>query len=325
MPEEEHFADRLFEAVEAKGNPLCVGIDPRLAKVPAALRDAELGRGGDPLAAGAEAVGRFAREVVDAVADLVPAVKIQMAFFEIFGSPGIRVLEDISFHAQESGLVVIGDGKRNDIGSTAEAYATAYLGEFDIDEIPVAAYALDALTVNPYLGSDGIEPFLKTCDAFGRGLFVLVKTSNPSSGELQDLDAGGAPLYERAATLVETWGADRIGGRGFSSVGAVVGATYPEQGARLREILPRTPFLIPGFGAQGGKAEDLKGLFGEGGLGAVVNSSRGVIFAYDREPYQSRFGEARWQEAVAEAARDAASQLASVAGLPGPGAGEKGE
>lgn len=315
LPGGGHFADRLFAAVREKGNPLCVGIDPRLGQIPAAIRDAELARGGDPLSAGAEALGRFSREVLEAVAGVAPVVKIQMAFFEMFGSPGIRVFEDISFHASEMGFVVIGDGKRNDIGSTAEAYATAYLGEFEVGEHNVGAFALDALTVNAYLGTDGIQPFLKTCDAFGKGIFALVKTSNPSSGEIQDLVVEGRPVYEHMAGLVHGWGADRVGASGWASVGAVAGATYPEQGARLREILPRTPFLIPGYGAQGGKAEDLKPMFGPGGLGAVVNSSRGILFAFDREPYKSRFGAARWQEAVAEAARDAARELAAAAGL----------
>jgi orotidine-5'-phosphate decarboxylase len=312
----QHFADILIAAVEAKGNPLCVGIDPRLENLPPALRDAELaGGGGDPLLAGARAVGRFAREVVDAVAGIVPVVKFQMAFFELFGAHGIRTLEDVSFHANESGLVAIGDGKRNDIGPTAEAYASGLFGGFEVRGTPVAAFAFDALTVNAYLGTDGVEPFLKVCDAQGKGIYVLVKTSNPSSGEIQDLDAGGAPVFERMADLVARWGASRAGTRGWSSVGAVVGATYPEQGAKLREKLPRTPFLVPGYGAQGAKAADLKPLFGEGGKGAIVNSSRGIIFAYEKEPYKSRFGPERWQEAVAAAARDAADELKAAAGL----------
>ncbi|MHC5036797.1 MAG: orotidine-5'-phosphate decarboxylase [Planctomycetota bacterium] len=315
MADADHFADRLIASVEAKGNPLCVGIDPRLDQIPEALREEELSRGGDPLVAGAEAVGRFAREVIDVVAPLVPAIKIQMAFFEIFGAPGLRVFEDISFHANELGLVVIGDGKRNDIGSTAEAYATGYLGEFQIGPHAVGAFALDALTVNAYLGTDGVNPFLKACDAFGKGIFVLVKTSNPSSGELQDLEVEGKPLFERMADLVAQWGESRRGEREYSSVGAVVGATYPEQGVRLREILPQTLFLLPGYGAQGATVEDLRPLFGKDGRGAIVNSSRGIIFAYDREPYQSRFGQARWQEAVEAAAKDAAQELAEAAGL----------
>ncbi|MHC4780752.1 MAG: orotidine-5'-phosphate decarboxylase [Planctomycetota bacterium] len=310
-----NFADRLIGAVEKKGNPLCVGIDPRFERLPKAMQEAELNRGGDPLVAAAEAVGKFARETIEAVADVAPVVKIQMAFFEIFGAPGLRVLEDITFFAEESGLIVIGDGKRNDIGSTAEAYAAGYLGEFDVGPHRVGAYALDALTVNAYLGTDGIAPFLKVCDGFDKGIYVLVKTSNPSSGELQDLEAEGSPVYEKMAGLVAGWGESRVGEKGYASVGAVVGATYPEQGARLRELLPRTPFLLPGYGAQGGKAEDLKALFGSDGLGAVVNSSRGVIFAYEREPYKSRFGEGHWQEAVEAAARDAADELAAVAGL----------
>jgi orotidine-5'-phosphate decarboxylase len=264
--------------------------------------------------AAADAVGRFAREVVEAVADTVPAVKIQMAFFEIFGAPGLRVLEDITFHAEESGLVVIADGKRNDIGSTAQAYATGYLGEFDVGPHRVGAYAIDALTVNAYLGTDGIKPFLEMCDAFGKGIFVLVKTSNPSSGELQDLEVEGVPLFERMAGLVSGWGEPRLGEKGYASVGAVVGATYPEQGTRLREQLPHTLFLLPGYGAQGAKAEDLGPLFGADGRGAIVNSSRGVIFAYEREPYKSRFGEKNWQGAVEAAAKDAAAELASAAG-----------
>jgi orotidine-5'-phosphate decarboxylase len=311
-----HFADTLAAAIESKRNPLCVGIDPRLENLPPALREAELGvAGGDPLLAAARAVGRFARETVDAVAGIVPAVKFQMAFFEMFGAHGMRVLEDVSFHASEAGLVVIGDGKRNDIGPTAEAYAAGLLGGFEVRGTPVSAFAFDALTVNAYLGTDGVAPFLKVCDDQGKGIYILVKTSNPSSGELQDLDAGGAPLFERMAELVGKWGETRRGDRGWSSVGAVVGATFPEQGARLRGKLPHTPFLVPGYGAQGAKAEDLKPLFGEGGLGAIVNSSRGVIFAYEKEPYKSRFGPGRWQEAVAAAAGDAAEELRLAAGL----------
>jgi orotidine-5'-phosphate decarboxylase len=264
----------------------------------------------------AAGVEQFCRKVVDVVAPIVPAVKPQAAFFEILGPSGMQAYAAVVDHARRAGLVVIGDAKRNDIGSTAEAYATAFLGAVDLGGTVHRPFPVDALTVNGYFGTDGIRPFLNAAGENGTGLFVLLKTSNPSAGEIQDLEAGGEKVYEHMAGRIASWGADLMGERGYSAVGAVVGATYPRIGAALRERLPSTLFLVPGFGAQGGKADDLKPLFDRNGLGAVVNSSRGVLFAHTQEAYKE-YGEKNWPGAVEAAAKDAAALLARAAGLGG--------
>ncbi len=298
--ERTNFADVLTEQIRCKHSQVVVGLDPRLDRLPAGLRPSPADRL-DPAAA-AEAIVAFNRAVVDAVSAHAVAVKSQVAFYEEWGCEGMRAYADSLRYARERGLVAIGDVKRGDVASTAEAYAAAHLGGTDGASAP--DFIADAVTLNPYLGSDGVRPFLEAAAANGRGVFVLVKTSNPSSAELQDLDCGGALLYERVAGLVAQWGEPYLGESGYSLAGAVVGATYPQELARLRGLMPHAPFLVPGFGAQGGGVQDVLGAFDERGEGAVVNSSRGIIFAWRREPYATSHGEARWQEAVRAAAAD---------------------
>jgi orotidine-5'-phosphate decarboxylase len=310
--EKRHFADRLIEAIEHKGNPICVGLDPRLDWLPVSLQKKHQEKYGNTLEAAAMCFLEFNQGIIDAVADLVPCVKPQMAFYEQYGFAGMYAFEETCKYAKQQGLLVIADGKRNDIGSTAEAYANAYLGEVPLFDEKVKAVDVDALTVTPYLGYDGIKPFVTVCKDHAKGVFVLLKTSNPSSGDLQDqlLEQkvgaefgveGRMTNYQLMANLIESWGADEIGERGYSSVGAVVGATYPKQAAELRKLLPQTIFLVPGYGAQGGKAEDVFPCFNEDGLGAIVNSSRGILFAYREDRYSKSYT----PEAYAEAARAA--------------------
>jgi orotidine-5'-phosphate decarboxylase len=285
-----NFADRLADACAARGSPACVGLDPRWADLPEAVK-----RGRPDSAEGrAAAFIDFHRAVIRIVAPIVPAVKPQIAFYEALGAPGFAAYLDAVAAAREAGLLVVGDVKRGDIGSTAEAYAEAH---FD-------RAGADALTLNPYLGADSLDPFLARCRTAGRGVFVLVKTSNPGSRDLQDLDQGGAPLHARVGALVARLGADAsLRGRGgWSSVGAVVGATHPRELAALRSALPSVPFLVPGYGAQGGTAADVAAAFDGRGAGGLVNSSRGVIFAHRAGPGKERHGEARWERAVEEAA-----------------------
>jgi orotidine-5'-phosphate decarboxylase len=295
-----HFFDRLVQAVRSTGNPVCVGLDPRWDQLPGAFRgndDSPVGR--------ADAYRRFCCEVVDVVARRVPVVKPQAAFFEELGPVGMEALAEVIRHARRQGLLVILDAKRNDIGSTATAYARGMLGA----ESPWGA---DALTVSPYLGEDSLTPFVETAQAQAAGIFVLVKTSNPGGGMLQDLCADGKTVYRHVAALVERLSLATAGGSGYGLVGAVVGATYPEQLAELRAAMPHTWFLIPGFGSQGGRAEDVAGGLDREGLGAVVNNSRGLLFAHARTPYAQKFGERRWQEAVSAATQEMIEQLRSV-------------
>ncbi len=247
----------------------------------------------------------FCRGVIDVVAPLVPAVKPQCAFFEQLGPAGMTALAEVIRYACQKKLLVIVDGKRNDIGSTAEAYAEGYLGE-----TIAAAWSADALTVSPYLGDDSIGPFVEVARRSGTGLFVLVKTSNPGGRMLQDLVADDRPIYRHVADYVEGLATETAGRHGFGIVGAVVGATYPQQAAELRAAMPHSWFLVPGFGSQGGTARDVAGAFDADGLGAIVNNSRGIIFAHARKEYAARFGAARWQEAVEAATRDMIAQLA---------------
>lgn len=283
-----NFADKLIEAIKTKGNPICVGLDPRLEKIPSDIKKKSLSEGKKtPFKAAADAVLEFNKGIIDAVADIVPVVKPQIAFYEIFGFEGIRAYEETLKYAKEKGLLTIADAKRNDIGSTAEGYARAFLGEVSIfeeeDEVVTPIFDADSLTINPYLGWDGIKPFVEECAKYEKGIFVLVKTSNPSSGDLQDLQMeDGKAIYEIMGHLVDSWGANEVGESGYSFVGAVVGATYPEQAAKLRKIMPNNIFLVPGYGAQGGGAADVKPCFNEDGLGAIVNNSRGIIFAYEK-------------------------------------------
>lgn len=293
------FADRMAAAVRTTESITCVGLDPRKSQLPAPIRDAV--RDDAPIE-WAEAYRRFCCEIIDVVAGLVPCVKPQAAFFEALGPPGMVALGDVIRHAREAGLLVITDGKRNDIGSTAAAYADAYLGE-------QSPWGSDALTVSPYLGRDSLEPFVDVCDAREAGVFVLVKTSNPGGGLFQDRLTDGQPLYQAVAGLVREMNEGRLGESGYGPAGAVVGATYPEQLRELRLAMPGSWILVPGFGAQGGSAADVLPGLDQNGLGAIVNNSRNLIFAHARDAYRQRFGDARWQDAVAEATREMNAQL----------------
>jgi orotidine-5'-phosphate decarboxylase len=299
LPETDHpFGKRLAQAVRARGNAVVVGLDPRWQNLPPAIR----GEGDvNSRTAHASAFERFCVEVIDIVHELVPAVKPQAAFFEQLGAVGMQALEAVVRHARQRGLLVIMDGKRNDIGSTAEAYADGYLGE-------ASAWQADALTVSPYLGDDSLEPFVKVCEARSAGIFVLVKTSNPGGGAFQDLKADGKPLYRHVAEHVEALAARTASGERYGSIGAVVGATYPEQLRELREAMPHAWLLVPGYGSQGATAKDVAAAFDAEGLGAVINNSRGIIFAYERKEYAAQRA-ARWQAAVEAATRDMIAQL----------------
>ena len=275
--------DRLIENIVRTQNPSVVGLDPKLEYVPEYIRQKNFKKYGKDLKGAAKAILEFNKEIIDEIHDICPAIKPQAAYYEMYGYQGIKTLYKTIQYAQSKGMFVMTDGKRNDIGATMEAYATAHLGLTDVDGEKIAAFGSDALTVNGYLGTDGIAPLLDQCRAFDKGIFVLVKTSNKSSGELQDLMIGNKSVYATMGAMCESWGRDNIGKYGYSAVGAVVGATYPEQLAEMREALPHTFFLVPGYGAQGGGAEGVAKAFDENGLGAIVNSSRGVMCAYKKE------------------------------------------
>ena len=292
------FADRVCAAVDAKGSPVVVGLDPRPEGLPPGLlSDCKAKYGDTPQAVG-EAFWRFNRGIIDAVRDVVPAVKPQLAFYERYGLAGLMAYSRTAARAREAGLLVIADGKRNDIGSTAGAYAEAFLGASQAQ----GDFSADALTVNPYLGSDGVQPFIECAARHGRGVFVLVRTSNPSAADVQDLEVDGRPLFERVGALVEGWGEDGRGQKGYSHVGAVVGATWPEQAARLRALMPHTLFLVPGYGAQGATADDVARCFDAGGHGALVNASRSIITAWRSRPCAEHNSETDYGAAAREAA-----------------------
>jgi orotidine-5'-phosphate decarboxylase len=296
----DHFSDRLIAAVRRCRNPVLVGLDPRNESLPSSLMVS------DPLdfKGIAEAYRKFCFGVIDVVASMVPIVKPQAAFFEQIGPAGMDVLAQVIQYATEHGLMVILDGKRNDIGSTATAYAEGFLGR-----PPASPWGADALTVSPYLGEDSLDPFVQIAAERGAGVFVLVKTSNPGGGRFQDLVAENRPLYEHVAELVEQLATRTLGQGGYGAVGSVVGATYPSQLAELRAQMPHSWFLVPGYGAQGAGAADVAGAFDQDGLGAIVNNSRGIIFAHSRPGYRDRFGDARWQDAIESATREMIAQL----------------
>lgn len=290
--------NRLNEKIKKTGAPIVVGLDPMLRFVPQAIRQKAYAEYGETLEGAAEAVWQYNKGIVDAVCDLIPAVKPQIAMYEQFGIPGLITFQRTVNYCKEKGLVVIGDIKRGDIGSTSEAYAVGHLGKVQVGNSTHYGFDEDFVTVNPYLGSDGVKPFLKVCEEENKGIFVLVKTSNPSSGEFQDRLIDGKPLYEYVGEQVAAWGAECMPESGaYSYVGAVVGATYPEQGKLLRKVMPHTLILVPGYGAQGGKGADLVHFFQEDGLGAIINSSRGIIAAYQQEQY-AHFGEAGYADAA---------------------------
>lgn len=275
--------DRLIAGIREKQNPTVAGLDPKLDYIPEHIRKAAFAAHGATLEGAAAALLDFNKALLDALYDIVPAVKPQAAYYELYGWPGVRALADTIAYAKSKGMFVITDGKRNDIGSTMEAYAAAHLGTTLVEGQEIAAFGGDALTVNGYLGTDGIAPLLKVCEQQDAGIFVLVKTSNPSSGELQDKLLEGEPVYRRMGAMCEQWGEQLPGRYGYSGVGAVVGATYPAQLTELRAALPHTFFLVPGYGAQGGGAADVAGAFDKNGIGAVINSSRGIMCAWKKE------------------------------------------
>ena len=301
---------QLIEKIQKTKAPICVGLDPMLSYIPEHVLKKSFAEYGETLEGAADAVWNYNKEIVDHTWDLIPAVKPQIAMYEQFGIEGLKVYERTVRYCQEKGLIVIGDAKRGDIGSTSAAYATAHLGKVKVGSKEYSAFNTEFLTVNPYLGTDGVKPFVDVCKAENKGIFVLVKTSNPSSGELQDKLVDGRPVYELVADKVVEWGADCMDGA-YSNVGAVVGATYPEMSAILRKLMPKTYFLVPGYGAQGGTAKDLKACFNEDGLGAIVNSSRGIIAAYRQEKY-AKFGAEHFAEASRQAVVDMVADINSV-------------
>ncbi len=303
---------KLIDGIKKTQAPIVVGLDPMLSYIPDTVKDEVFKEQGETLEAAAEIIYRFNKEIVEAVYDLIPAVKPQIAMYEQFGIPGLMAFKKTVDLCHEKGLVVIGDVKRGDIGSTSAAYAVAHLGRVNVGGSSYAPFDEDICTVNPYLGSDGVVPFLNTCAENDRGIFVLVKTSNPSSGEFQDRLVDGRPLYEIVGEKVREWGDTLIDPEtGYSEVGAVVGATYPEMGKRLREIMPKSYILVPGYGAQGGKGKDLVNFFNEDGLGAIVNSSRGIIAAWKNEKY-AKYGAEGYAEASREAVLDMKADIASA-------------
>lgn len=293
---------KLIEGIKRTKAPIVVGLDPMMNYIPEHIQKKAFAEYGETLEGAAEAVWQYNKGIVDAVYDLVPAVKPQIAMYEQFGIEGLKAFEKTVSYCQEKGLVVIGDIKRGDIGSTSEAYAVGHLGKVQVGSHSYRGFHEDFVTVNPYLGSDGVKPFMKICKEEKKGLFILVKTSNPSSGEFQDRLVDGRPLYELVGEQVAAWGEELMGDT-YSYVGAVVGATYPEMGKTLRKIMPKSFILVPGYGAQGGKGADLVHFFNEDGLGAIVNSSRGIIAAYKQEKYAS-FGAENYAEASRQAVLD---------------------
>lgn len=292
--------DKLIKKIDTLKNPSVAGLDPRLEYVPSFIREKAFQEYGKTLEGAAAAIYEFNKALIDALYDVVPAIKPQAAYYEMYGWQGMQTLTKTIQYAQSKGMFVMTDGKRNDIGATMTAYATAHLGVSDINGVEVPAFGADALTVNGYLGTDGIKPLLELCEKYDKGIYVLVKTSNPSSGELQDKKIGDQTVYQVMGQMCETWGKDQIGAYGYSCVGAVVGATYPEQLTQLRQEMPHTMFLVPGYGAQGGGAQGVAGAFDENGRGAIVNSSRGIMCAWKKEDNATEFdfAEAARREAI---------------------------
>ncbi len=293
---------KLIEEIKKKGAPIVVGLDPNLVFIPEYIQKAAFRESGETLEGAAGAVLAFNQEIIDAIYDLVPAVKPQIAMYEQFGVPGLLAYQKTIEYAHKRGLIVIADVKRGDIGSTSEAYARAHLGRISIGKKTLPVFDADFATVNPYLGTDGVKPFIDTCMENDKGIFVLVKTSNPSSGEFQDQKMGDATLYQKVADKVEEWGKPSVETR-YSEVGAVVGATYPKMGNELRKRMPHTFILVPGYGAQGATGADLKGFFDENGEGAIINSSRGIIAAYRKKEYE-KYGERNFADAARAAVLD---------------------
>ena len=302
--------NKLVAKIQKTEAPIVVGLDPMMKFVPAHIQKAAFDEYGETLKGAAEAIWQYNKQIVDAIYDLVPAVKPQIAMYEQFGIEGMIAFKKTVDYCKEKDLVVIGDIKRGDIGSTSEAYAVGHLGKVQVGSNSFYGFDEDFATVNPYLGSDGVKPFMKVCGEEKKGIFVLVKTSNPSSGEFQDRLVDGKPLYEIVGAQVDAWGSELMGDS-YSYVGAVVGATYPEMGKVLRDIMPKAYILVPGYGAQGGKGKDLVHFFNKDGLGALVNSSRGIIAAYQQEQYKS-FGDMNFADASRQAVIDMREDIKSA-------------
>lgn len=305
--------NQLTAKIQKTGAPIVVGLDPMLKFVPEHIKARAFEQFGETLEGAAEAIWQFNKGIVDAVYDLVPAVKPQIAMYEQFGIPGLSAFAKTAAYCKEKGLIVIGDIKRGDIGSTSSAYAVGHLGKVTVGSKSYYGFDEDFVTVNPYLGSDGVKPFMDVCKEEKKGIFVLVKTSNPSSGEFQDRIIDGNPLYEHVGKMVDEWGKELMGDA-YSYVGAVVGATYPEMGKVLREIMPKAYILVPGYGAQGGKGKDLVHFFNKDGLGAIVNSSRGIIAAYQSDAYKEKFTAENYADASRAAVLDMKEDIAQALG-----------
>ena len=304
--------NKLIAKIQKTQAPIVVGLDPMLDYIPAHVKEKAFAEFGETLEGAAEAIWQFNKEIVDKTYDLIPAVKPQIAMYEQFGVEGLKAYQRTVDYCHSKDLVVIGDIKRGDIGSTSAAYASGHLGKVQVGSKCYTAFNEDFATVNPYLGSDGVKPFLEVCREEGKGLFILVKTSNPSSGEFQDRLIDGRPLYELVGEKVAQWGREHMGDS-YSYIGAVVGATYPEMGKILRKIMPKTFILVPGYGAQGGKGKDLAHFFNEDGYGAIVNSSRGIIAAYKQEAYAA-FGAEQFGDASRAAVEDMAKDMREALG-----------
>ena len=302
--------NKLVSKIQKTQAPIVVGLDPTLKFVPQHIQQKAFAEYGETMKGAAEAIWQYNKQIVDAIYDLVPAVKPQIAMYEQFGVEGVIAFQKTVEYCKEKDLVVIGDIKRGDIGSTSEAYAVGHLGQVKVGNTMCRGFDEDFVTVNPYLGSDGVKPFVKVCQEEKKGLFILVKTSNPSSGEFQDRLIDGRPLYEIVGEKVAEWGADHMGDS-YSYIGAVVGATYPEMGKVLREIMPKSYILVPGYGAQGGKGTDLVHFFNKDGLGAIVNSSRGIIAAYQQEKY-AKYGAENFADASRAAVLDMKEDIAGA-------------
>ncbi len=302
--------NKLVDKIKKTNAPVVVGLDPMLSYVPEHIQKKAFDELGETLEGAAEAIWQYNKGIIDTTYDLIPAVKPQIAMYEQFGVPGLQAFKKTVDYAKEKDLVVIGDVKRGDIGSTSAAYAVGHLGKVQVGSKKYSLFDEDFATVNPYLGTDGIKPFVDVCKEENKGLFILVKTSNPSSGEFQDRLIDGRPLYEWVGEQVAKWGEDHMG-NDYSYIGAVVGATYPEMGKALRKVMPKSYILVPGYGAQGGTAEGLKPYFNEDGLGAIVNSSRGIICAYKQDKY-AKFGAENYADASRQAVIDMIEDINSI-------------
>ncbi|MBE5879647.1 MAG: orotidine-5'-phosphate decarboxylase [Lachnospiraceae bacterium] len=302
---------RLVSKIQKTNAPIVVGLDPMMKFIPEHITQKAFAEYGETLEGAGEAIWQYNKGIIDAVYDLIPAVKPQIAMYEQFGVEGLKAYKKTLDYCKEKDLVIIGDIKRGDIGSTSAAYAVGHLGKVQVGSKTYAPFDEDFATVNPYLGTDGVKPFVDVCKEEDKGIIVLVKTSNPSSGEFQDRLMDGKPLYEWVGEKINEWGADTIDESGYSAVGAVVGATYPEVGKIMRKVMPKSYILVPGYGAQGGKGADLLHFFNEDGLGAIVNSSRGIIAAYQSPAYE-KFGAQGYADASRQAVIDMREDIANA-------------